>query len=127
MRRIVIISLAVILVLTFAFAGKPNTVYSQGFGLAWESSFQVQNLGTADASILMYYYDQNGNLATMDTDPSTGSAYANPDSDTVGVGESNTYYPIHAASGFNGTEVVSSSEPIAVISQVMSQQGQIIW
>lgn len=123
MRRIVIISLAVILVLTFAFAGKPNTVYSQGFGLAWESSFQVQNLGTADASILMYYYDQNGNLATMDTDPDTGSAYANPDSDTVGVGESNTYYPIHAASGFNGSVVVSSSEPIAVISQVMVTTG----
>ncbi len=113
MKKVILISLTLLLVLSFAAFQKPAMVYAQGFGVSWESSFQVQNLGSADASILMYYYNQDGSMATMD------GAYSNPDSDTVLVGASNTYYPIHAASTFNGSVVVSSSEPIAVISNVV--------
>ncbi len=119
MKRVILIGLTVLLVLSFAAFEKPRMVYAQGFGVSWESSFQVQNLGSADASILMYYYNQDGTLATMAVDPSTSNPYPNPDSDTVGLGESNTYYPIHAASSFDGSVVVSSSEPIAVISNVV--------
>jgi len=119
MKRAFFIFLTILIVLSFSVIQKPSNVYAQGFGVTWESSFQVQNLGTADASILMYYYDQNGGLASMATDPDTGTPYPNPDSDTVAIGQSNTYYPIHAESGFNGSVVISSSEPIAVISNVM--------
>jgi len=119
MKKVILICLTLILVFSLAAFQKPQMTYAQGFGVSWESSFQVQNLGNADASILMYYYDQDGSLATMDTDPGTGSAYANPDSDTVAAGASNSYYPIHAAAGFDGSVVVSSSEPIAVISNVV--------
>lgn len=113
MKKAILICLTLVLVFSLAAFEKPTMVYAQGFSVSWESSFQVQNLGTADASILMYYYDQEGNLAAMD------GTYANPDSDTVAVGASNSYYPIHAAANFNGSVVVSSSEPIAVISNVV--------
>jgi hypothetical protein len=119
MKKGILICLTLLLVLSFAAFQKPAMVYAQGFGVSWASSFQVQNLGTADASILMYYYNQDGTLATMDTNTGTGTLYSNPDSDTVSLGASNSYYPIHAASGFNGSVVVSSSEPIAVISNVV--------
>jgi hypothetical protein len=76
------------------------------------SSIQVLNLGAAPADIYIYYYDQDGTLATMDgTNP-------NPFPDTVAVGESNTYFPVHAADGFNGSVVIESTEEIAVISNI---------
>ena len=76
------------------------------------SSIQVLNLGAADADIFIYYYNQDGTLATMD-----GGA-ANPYPDTVLVGQSNTYFPVHAADGFNGSVVIESTEEIAVISNI---------
>ena len=76
------------------------------------SSIQVLNLGAAPADIYIYYYNQDGTLATMDgTNP-------NPYADTVAVGESNTYFPVHAADGFNGSVVIESTEEIAVISNI---------
>jgi hypothetical protein len=97
----------------FAVSG-PRAVYAQGFGVSWDSSFQVLNLSDTDnANIQMYYYKQDGTLAAME------AGYLNPDSDTVTKGQSNTYYPIHAAAGFNGSVVVSSDQPIAVISNLV--------
>jgi hypothetical protein len=72
------------------------------------SSIQVQNLGAADADIYIYYYNQDGTQ-----DP------ASPVMDTVNVGESNTYFPVHAADGFNGSVVIESTEEIAVISNIL--------
>lgn len=71
------------------------------------SSIQVQNLGAADADIYIYYYNQDG---TQDA--------ASPVMDTVNVGESNTYFPVHADDGFNGSVVIESTEEIAVISNI---------
>ncbi|MCL7453094.1 MAG: hypothetical protein M8467_08590, partial [Anaerolineae bacterium] len=72
------------------------------------SSIQVLNLGATDASISIYYYNQDGS-----------QDLASPVSDTVLVGESNTYFPVHAADGFNGSVVIESTEPIAVISNIL--------
>lgn len=72
------------------------------------SSIQVLNLGASDADIYIYYYDQTGAQ-----DP------ASPVMDTVKVGESNTYFPVHAADGFNGSVVIESTEEIAVISNIL--------
>lgn len=71
------------------------------------SSIQVLNLGAVDATIMIYYYNQDGTL-----DP------ASPVTDTVAVGNSNTYFPVHAADGFNGSVVIESTEPVAVISNI---------
>ncbi len=86
-------------------------VYAQTVSMA--STFQVLNLSKTNvASIQVTYYDQNGNLAPMAT------GYVNPDNDTVQPGQSNTYNPIRAASGFNGSVVISSGEQIAVVSNL---------
>lgn len=96
------------LVLAFSLVGfnAPNA-YAQGFGVSWDSSFQVLNLGDVNADIDIYYYNPDGTLAI------------DPVADVVNVGESNTYFPVHAPDGFNGSVVVSSSQPIAVISNLV--------
>lgn len=71
------------------------------------SSIQVLNLGTTDATITIYYYNQDGTESV----PAV--------TDTVKVGESNTYFPVHAADGFNGSVVIESTEEIAVISNIL--------
>jgi len=85
---------------------------AQGFGFTWDSSIQVLNLSdTEDASITIYYYDQNGNIVTQV-------------SDTVVAGQSNTYFPIHAPAGFNGSVVISSDKPVAVVSNIVINTPQ---
>jgi len=111
MRKTVAYFLIALLVLV-GIGRKPGVLYAQGFGTTWGSTFQVLNLGIAPANIAIAYYNQDGTSAAME------SGYFNPQSDTVAVGASNTYNPIRAASGFNGSVVVSSSEPIAIISNV---------
>jgi hypothetical protein len=107
-------AILIILVLAFSVFKAPRAAYAQGFGTTWDSSFQVMNLSaSADAHIQMYYYNPDGSLADMAT------GYTNPDSDTVLIGRSNTYFPVHAADGFNGSVVVTSDQPIAVISNLV--------
>jgi hypothetical protein len=68
-------------------------------GITWTSGFQVQNLSASDASITIHYYNQDGTEAI----PAVG--------DTVGAMGSKTYFPIHAADGFNGSVVIESGTP----------------
>lgn len=76
------------------------------------SAIQVLNLGPAEATIWISYYDQEGVLVTLP------GGLTNPVEDTVAVGESNTYFPVHTADGYNGSVVIESTEPIAVISNI---------
>ncbi len=77
--------------------------------ITWTSGFQVQNLSsTATASIVIYYYNQDG------TQP-TGT----PVSDSIPAMGSKTYFPIHAADGFNGSVVVESTEPVVAIANTI--------
>jgi len=72
----------------------------------WTGSSQVQNLGTGNATILIEYYDQNGNLVTSVTFTD------------VAPGASINVYNTALASlpdGFIGSAVVSSDQPIAAI------------
>lgn len=71
------------------------------------SSIQVLNLDTTDALITIYYYNQDGTTSVAEV------------TDTVKVGESNTYFPVHAADGFNGSVVIESTVEIAVISNIL--------
>lgn len=119
MKKIISILLALVLVTSFMAVQAPHKAYAQGFGVGWDSSFQVMNLSTTSiAAIDMYYYNQDGSLAAMDT------GYSNPDHDTVQIGQSNTYYPVHAASGFDGSVVINSTTPIAVISNLVVNTAQ---
>jgi len=72
-------------------------------GITYNTGFQVQNLGSGDASITITYYNQDGTTAatTMDTIPAGGSK---------------NYFPLTAVpDGFNGSVVVSSNQPVAAI------------
>ncbi len=81
-------------------------------GVTWDSSIQVLNLSdTETANIAITYYNQDGTVATAPTD-------------TVSPGQSNTYFPIHAASGFNGSVVISSDQQIVVVSNLVVNSTQ---
>lgn len=76
--------------------------------VTWTSGFQVQNLSaTTAASILIYYYNQDGTEAIA------------PVSDSINAMSSKTYFPIHAADGFNGSVVVESTEPVVAIANTI--------
>jgi hypothetical protein len=81
--------------------------------ITWTSGFQVQNLSsTTAASIIIYYYNQNGTLAI------------DPVMDSIPAMSNKTYYPIHAADGFNGSVVVESTEPVVAITNTLGNNPQ---
>jgi len=78
-----------------------GTVQAQG--ITYNTGFQVQNLGTGQATITVTYYNQDGSVAASQTD-------------TIALGGSVTYFPLTAvADGFNGSVVISSDQPVAAI------------
>jgi hypothetical protein len=82
--------------------------------VTFASSFQVLNLSTMkEASIAIYYYNQDGSLATM------AAGKTNPVNDVVALNQSKTYYPVDAAEGFSGSVVIASDEQVAVISNLV--------
>jgi len=95
------------------------------FGVSWDSSFQVLNLSNTDpASIAMTYVNPDGSMATMDTNPKTGLPFSNPDTDVVSPSLSNTYFPIHAAAGFQGSVVIASDQQVAVVANLLVKTPQ---
>jgi hypothetical protein len=73
---------------------------------SYTSCFQLANLSSSTANINIGYYSQTAGLV------------ANP-SDTIGGNSSKTYCPLSAvSSGFNGSVVVSSSQPLAAIANI---------
>jgi hypothetical protein len=100
---LVLLVLALSLVTVSAQEGVSQEVTAATAAVSFESSFQVLNLSTTDgtaAAIDMYYYNPDGSLATMPT------GVSNPVHDSVAYKQSNTYYPVGAASGFNGSVVI---------------------
>lgn len=81
--------------------------------ITWTSGFQVQNLSdTTNATVVIYYYNQDGTLAISEV------------TDTIPMGESKTYFPIHAGDGFNGSVVVESTEPVVAIANTLGDFPQ---
>jgi hypothetical protein len=75
--------------------------------ISYDSGIQVQNQGTAEATIVITYYDQDGNVETTVND-------------TIAVDSSNTYFPIDGLSaGFTGSAVISSDQPVVAISNML--------
>lgn len=76
--------------------------------VTYEAGFQVQNLsGTDQATVSITYYNQDGSVNTTI-------------SDDIAAGASNTYFPIGATAGFDGSVVISSDQPVAAIANVLA-------
>ena len=76
--------------------------------ITYNSGFQVQNLSGNSADVIIKFYEQNGTEKHSLTD-------------TIAANDSKTYFPLPTAvgAGFNGSVVVSSTEPIASIANVL--------
>jgi hypothetical protein len=72
------------------------------------SSLQLVNIGATDSIAQIRYYDQMG----ME-DPTS------PFTDTVGAGETNTYFPVHPANPFDGSVVIEYTGEVAAISNFL--------
>lgn len=85
-----------------------NGVFA-GIGGPYTTGIQIANLSSTNAAIIvMSFYDQNG------------VQVANP-SDSIPAAGSKTYFPLNAvSSGFNGSLVVSSDQPVAAIANVLT-------
>lgn len=104
--------LILVLLLGIVFTPQPRYVYA-ATPAVFESTIQVMNLDTANAAnIAIYYYLENGTLATLP------APYTNPVTDTIPAGVAATYAPIHAGAGFKGSVVISSDRPLASISNL---------
>jgi len=91
-------------------AGRQRASRANAFA-SYSTGFQVQNLGTADASIQMTYYNQDGTV--------NGSVV----NDTVPLNGSKTYATIAPAAGFNGSVIISSGQQIAAVVNVNAGGG----
>lgn len=78
----------------------------------YTAGFQVQNMESNTATVVISYYNQNGSKAIADVQ------------DTIGGNSSKTYFPIAAPSGFNGSVVVSSDRKVAAIVNVLGDGGK---
>jgi hypothetical protein len=81
-------------------------------GITWTSGFQVQNLGTATATLTITYYNQDGSVAATVAD-------------SIAASGSKTYFPLSAvADGFNGSVVISSDQPVVAIANTLGNYPQ---
>lgn len=74
---------------------------------SYDSGFQVQNLSSSPAAIVITFFNSDGTQEAQvpDTIPANGSQ---------------TYYPLSGVSdGFSGSVVISSDQPIAAIANVL--------
>jgi hypothetical protein len=102
-----IVTILLLGVLLFA---SPSEAVKAGAFPGYTSGFQVQNLSSNAATISIDYYNPDGTTATTATD-------------TIPANGSKTYFPIHAASGFNGSVVISSDQQIASVVNVLTSTG----
>jgi hypothetical protein len=87
----------------------------------YNSSIQVQNLDpSTKATISLYFYDRQGNLATT-----------KPITDTVNPNSSNTYFPLDTTGhlpgtvppGFDGSAVIESNTKVASVTNIVGSDG----
>jgi len=102
-------SILLIVALLAAFIVAPG---ASAQGITWTSGFQVQNLGSSAANIVIKYYNQDGSQPIADV------------SDSVPAMSSKTYYPIHTSDGFNGSVVVEGDQPIVAIANTLGNNPQ---
>jgi hypothetical protein len=105
--------LAIIISLVFGFlVAVTRSTQAQNF--SYTSGVQVQNLSGSTANITLSFYDT-----------ATGNLSGSPTADTIAANSSKTYFAttLPVSSGFNGSLVVSSNQPVAAISNILGNNG----
>jgi hypothetical protein len=99
-------SLFVVLLLLAILALGISSAGAQAF--TYTSGFQVQNLASSQATLVITFVNQDG------------STEATLTAQTIPANGSQTYFPLSAVpDGFNGSVVISSDEPVAAITNVV--------
>ena len=111
MRRLISIQITVVAVLSTLVLGRASAVEPLGQSSlppgGWVSGTQVQNVGTAPATVMMIYHSEDG------------STTYNGAGITVAPGASGTFYlEPGVPDGFLGSAVVYSSEPVSSVTNV---------
>jgi hypothetical protein len=95
-----VLLLVAILALGISSAGAQAFTYTSGF--------QVQNLASSQATLVITFVNQDGSQEAALT------------GETIPANGSQTYFPLSAVpDGFNGSVVISSDEPVAAITNVI--------
>jgi hypothetical protein len=116
MKKRVVISVAAVLLLTVAVIG---IAAAQG-GVTWSSSYQIQNLDSSVATVMLSYYDQStGNISASGTITVAGNGSKTIFPFTSGPFGDN----ISGPATFNGSLVLSSDKQIAAILNTASKGG----
>jgi hypothetical protein len=102
----VLLGVALVLSLVAVMTGSAAAVST------YTAGFQVQNLTSSTATIVVSYYNRDGSKNVSDV------------STTVPANGSKTFYPIAANSGFDGSVVVSSDQKVAAIVNVLGDGGK---
>jgi hypothetical protein len=102
----VALALVLVLAMSASLSFAKNSFQGLPIGTSWSTGIQIQNVGSANANIVMTGYDVNG--ATTYTDSTTGANV--PSFSSVNY----TTFP-SAVSTFNGSAVVSSDQPVVAI------------
>jgi hypothetical protein len=106
------ISAALLLFLTFIARDEQRARATAGFSFTGENSWiRVQNIGSGDATVDLAYFDEAGKIAGKDSCPSETCPPLYPGSGWTFFQRDNPTLP----SGFNGSAVVSTDEPIVAV------------
>lgn len=99
--------LSILLVALMLLGIVPSAFAQGGIQVTYTSGFNLQNLGGDTAQVIVDFYNANGDIvASM------------PDS--INAGAQKIYYPLSSVpDGFAGSAVVSSSQPLAAIVNVL--------
>lgn len=108
-RRVAALFGAVALALALL-APSAKQAHAQG-GVTWSTGFQVQNLGSGAATVSITLYNPDGTVN------------ATVSNETIAVNGSKNYYPVPSNGAFNGSAVISATQPVASILNVLGNSG----
>jgi hypothetical protein len=106
--RIVIMALVIVGLIGAA----PTSVMAAGVFPGYTSGISIQNLDAADASATLLFYNQDGSLRDSIPVTITGGSVA-----------IYAALPLTTTDAFNGSLVVSSDKPLAVIANILNSAG----
>ncbi|MBI5284916.1 MAG: hypothetical protein HY874_07450 [Chloroflexi bacterium] len=119
--RTPLLALAVLFASAMAAGGAPVlrnapssawAVQATAFTFGVENSWiRVQNIGVADATVTVSYYDEGGRMVAQDVCPSAGCAALGPGQGWTFFQEGNPRLP----AGYKGSAVVESDQPIVAL------------
>lgn len=112
LRKVTAIALVTGLMMALTLVLAPVRSVSAQQGITWSTGFQVQNLGTAQATV---------DIRLINPD---GSSAANILGELIPAGASKTYFPIPSVNaGFSGSAVIEADQPVAAILNILGNNG----